>query len=157
MLNQYKFSINSFGLMKNWKCDLSLLYLIQVYLKEKTGLQSADSEYLFKMHFSWIPDAHCRIGCKCAPKNSYTFTAKQQVKRNIFWCAIATCSTVCDAAVNILYLFIQFLEWYFNDDKCFQIWNWFTRMYRSSICSPQGNIYKFYSSSNRFGCTYISE
>ena len=89
-------------------------------------------------------------------KNSYTFTAKQQVKRNIFWCAIATCSTVCDAAVNILYLFIQFLEWYFNDDKCFQIWNWFTRMYRSSICSPQGNIYKFYSSSNRFGCTYIS-
>ena len=28
-----------------------LLYLIRVYLKEKTGHQSADSEFLFKMHF----------------------------------------------------------------------------------------------------------
>ena len=54
LLNVNKFSINSFGLMENQKFYEILLYVIRVYLKEKTGHQSADSEYLFKMHFKSI-------------------------------------------------------------------------------------------------------
>ena len=41
MLNQYKFAMNSFGMIKNCRFDL-----MQFYYEEKTGEIAADSEYL---------------------------------------------------------------------------------------------------------------
>ena len=54
MLNQYKFSMNSFGMMKNWRFDMILLYLIRVQNVSKFWLLAADLEFLYLILFSYV-------------------------------------------------------------------------------------------------------